>query len=128
VGHEPKQKVLSLALANQPAFRAKHAASIYYRGRLLATGTNKKKTHPMMQRFCKHPEAVWLHAEIDCIVKVVNHYGTEILRDCELYVARVTKDGAMANSQPCEGCQRAIDAFLISRVYYTTKEGWNVQN
>jgi len=77
-----------------------------------------------MQRFCKHPEAVWLHAEIDCIVKVVNRYGTEALKDSELYVARVLKDGSLANSQPCEGCQRAIEAFQIKRVFYTTTKGW----
>ena len=125
MARDPKQKVLELASKSDRVFRSKHAAAVYYKGRLLATGTNKKKTHPMMSRFCKHPEAVWLHAEIDCIVKVINYYGTDILKSCQLYVARVCLDGSLANSQPCEGCQKAIEAFGIPTVHFTTRRGWN---
>jgi deoxycytidylate deaminase len=122
---EPKERVLRLAFASQPVFRAKHAAALVYKGRVLATGVNKEKTHPLAGRFCKHPEAVWLHAELDCIVKVIHRHGAAVLSDCELYVARVLKDGSLAASCPCTGCQRAIEAFGIRKVSYTTKDGWN---
>jgi tRNA(Arg) A34 adenosine deaminase TadA len=117
-------RIINLARKTPLVFQAKHAAGLYYKGKLLSTGVNKKKTHPLMAKFSKHPEAVYLHAEIDCIVKCINRYGTEILKECELYVARSYQDGTTAGSRPCEGCSRAIRAFGIPRTYYTTQEGW----
>ena len=121
----PKEFTVALAVGTPPVFRSKHAALLTIKSRVLATGVNQYKTHPMMARYCKHPEAVSLHAEIDCLTKALRRYGTELVRHSSLYVARVTKDGSLANSQPCVGCQRAIDAFQVKTVYYTTKEGWN---
>ena len=122
-----KIKTVALAIATPPVYRSKHAAALYYKGRLLATGVNQYKTHPMMKRYCKHPEAVELHAEIDCITRAIRRYGTTVLKHSTLYVARVCKDGSLSNSKPCVGCQKAIEAFSIPTVYYTTKDGWNAE-
>ena len=118
------ERAVSLATAGKPVFKAKHAAVLTYKGKILATGRNQYKTHPMMGRFNKHPEAVNLHAEIDCITRAIRLYGTSILKHSELYVARVLASGELGNSKPCLGCQKAIEAFSIPVVYWTTKEGW----
>jgi tRNA(Arg) A34 adenosine deaminase TadA len=118
------EQIINLSKKTEPVFRSKHAAGLYYKTRLLATGVNRLKTHPMMLRYSKHPDCVNLHAEIDCIVKVINRYGTSILKECTLYVARTYQSGATANSKPCDGCTRAIRAFGIPKTFYTTKEGW----
>ena len=117
---------IKLATETPAVFRSKHAAVLSYKGKVLATGVNKLKTHPLMLRYNKHPDCRNLHAEIDCIIRAINLYGTELLRECTLYVARTRKDGTTASSKPCEGCARAIKAFGIKRTYYTTKEGWTI--
>jgi len=121
---EAKLKVIQLANKTPPVYRSKHAAALYYGRRLLSTGVNRYKTHPMMLAYSKHPDCVNLHAEIDCLVRAINRYGTEILKESILYVARTCQDGTAASSKPCEGCERAIRAFGIKTTHYTTKEGW----
>lgn len=121
-----KERAVTLALETPRVFRSKHAALLCYKGRVLSIGVNRYKTHPMMKRFSRHPDAVNLHAEIDCIVKAINRYGTEILKSSQLYVARVLDNGTLRSSCPCSGCRKAIEAFEISKVYYTVEGGWNV--
>ncbi len=41
----------------------------------------------------------------------------------EVYVARVTRDGLWAMSRPCEGCEAALRARRVRRVYYTIGPG-----
>jgi tRNA(Arg) A34 adenosine deaminase TadA len=41
----------------------------------------------------------------------------------DVYVARVTRDGSWAMSRPCEGCQSALRARRVRRVYYTIGPG-----
>lgn len=98
---------------------SRHACAITYKNRILCIGTSKKKTHPLQEKFKSRKERVYLHAEIDAIVKCINLHGTEILKDCEMHVLRVTGGGNIGFSKPCPGCQKAIDAFNIKKVYHT---------
>jgi deoxycytidylate deaminase len=86
---------------------------------MLAIGTAKYKTHPIMTRFATNPEQVYLHAEVDAIIRTVNRYGPDVLRNSDLYVLRLTKGGSVALSKPCEVCQRAINEFGIKQVYWS---------
>jgi len=38
---------------------------------------------------------------------------------CEMYVARVLRDGTWALAKPCRHCQRLIRSKGVKRVYYT---------
>jgi len=98
---------------------SRHAACVVHRDRMLAIGTAKYKTHPIMTRFATNPEQVYLHAEVDAIIRAANRYSVDVVRDSDLYVLRLTKGGAVALSKPCEVCQRAIDAFGIKQVYWS---------
>ncbi len=42
---------------------------------------------------------------------------------CVLYVARVTRTGAIGLAKPCDYCQGLIEASGVKRVVYTTDEG-----
>jgi len=97
----------------------KHASCICHKGRVLALETNQKKSHTIQKRFSTSEKKVWLHSEIACIIRVVNLYGVEILKDCELYNIRLTKALKVGNSKPCDGCAKAIEAFGIGKVFYT---------
>lgn len=99
---------------------SRHAAAIVYKKRILAIGHNSKiKTHPIEFKFQRHPGADFLHAEKDAIIRAMNRFGDEILRECSLYVLRVLKNGEIAGSKPCESCQEFIKAVKIKNVYWT---------
>lgn len=96
-----------------------HAAAIVHKGRILAIGLNRKKTHPLMARYNERPGQVFLHAEVDAIVRTINRYGDEILKESSLYVLRTTKGGVVAGSKPCSGCQSHIEHFGIPEVFWS---------
>jgi len=97
----------------------RHAAAIIYKKKVLAIGNNKLKTHPIMLDYQTDKTKIYLHAEIDAIVKTINAHGSNILKRCDLYVMRLTGGGNVGLSKPCKGCQKAIVAFGIKRVFWT---------
>ena len=118
------ENIFNLLLANAETVTDdlkshRHAALLTYKGKVLSVGKNQRKTHPMMLKYQTNEKKVYLHAEIDAIIKTINAHGTDILRRCELYVLRVTGGGNIGHSKPCPGCQKAIDAFEIKKVYWT---------
>jgi deoxycytidylate deaminase len=61
----------------------------------------------------------FLHAEVDAIIKAINQWGQD-LSGTQLFVLRVTsKGGNVANSKPCAGCQKYIEASGISEIFWT---------
>ena len=107
------------ALATKPVRNSKHAAAICYKGQIITLGTCQKKTHPMMMKYQDRPERIYLHAEIDAIIKFINMYGTKPLKKCSLVVVRVNNEGELMPSKPCKGCQKAIKAFKIKEVIWS---------
>jgi deoxycytidylate deaminase len=97
----------------------KHAAAIVYRKQILSLGRNQLKTHPIMLKYQSDETKIYLHAEVDAIVRAINTYGTAILKRCDLYVIRLTGGGNIGMSKPCRGCQKAIAAFGIKGVYWS---------
>ena len=98
---------------------SKHACAITYKNRIIAIGVNKLKTHPIMLIYGKNKNAIFLHAEMDAIVKVINSHGPDILKSCALHVMRLPQGNVLGGSKPCVGCQRALDAFMLKEVYYS---------
>jgi len=90
--------------------------------KIISFGQNQQKSHPLQSKFSKNPEAIYLHAEIDAIKNALKEIDSSLLEKSTLYVARTKKDGSEGISKPCKGCRRAIEAFGISRVVYTTEE------
>jgi len=116
-----------LAINNNNApNRAKHAASIVIRNEIISIGENSGKTHPLQKRFSKNGEAIFKHAEVDCIINALRHVEPEDLEKATLYVYRVkklTKDHKYWSdglSEPCPGCKQAIDHFKIKKIVYST--------
>jgi tRNA(Arg) A34 adenosine deaminase TadA len=95
---------------------SRHAAAIVHNGKILSIGHNRRKTHPLMLKFQHKPYKIFLHAEIDAIVKIKDK---TLLKECQLYVARRSKGNNILNSEPCETCKKAIRFFGIKQVYWT---------
>jgi deoxycytidylate deaminase len=109
----------------EPVARQRMAAAVVLKNHVISVGINKRKTHPVQQKYSKHKEAIWLHAEIDAIIGALRHISPEELSQCTMYVARVKRPDDNPNvfveglAKPCEGCQHALEQFGIKKVYYT---------
>ena len=120
-----------VAMASEPVFRQRLAALLVYKNEVISIGINKTKSHPFQRKVAKHDDAIYLHAEVDCIKNALRQYDEEIIAKSTLYVLRMKrpendlKTFMRGLSKPCEGCQRAIAAFGIKTVYYTTDEGFD---
>lgn len=102
--------------------RARVAACIVYRGRLVSMGFNTYKTHPLAKKYGHNEHAIYSHAELSAIRNSLRYIGVDDLRYCSLYVGRAKIiDGKWQPglAKPCVGCQRAIAEFGICNVHYT---------
>lgn len=127
--HRKQLDSLAAEAAKLPPVKASRvAASVVYKGRVVAVGVNSKRSDPLQKRFSKNEHAIYLHAEIAAIKVALRHLSLDELKKSTLYVCRVTFDNEdrtpkWALSKPCEGCHRAIVEFQISEVVYTIDGG-----
>jgi len=99
---------------------SQHAAVVVYKKKkIIAVGWNKRKSHPLCVEYQPNPQRIYLHAEMDAIIKTINRHGPDMLPDCKLVVLRLTKGGRIAESKPCEGCMSLINAMNVGEVEWT---------
>lgn len=106
-------------------------AEIWRRGKLISTGYNSMKSHPLQKRYARHYSAIHMHAEIDAVRRALHDVEPHQLTKCTLYVARikrVSRKGPFvrALAKPCCGCMGMILAYDFKEVYWTTDYGDNV--
>lgn len=92
----------------------KHGAVIVKGGRVLATGINKERNHPMKVSSEHIKTHCSVHAEIDALKKVDDARGATI------YVARVNRKGQERNSRPCSYCYEDLKSSGIKKIIYTS--------
>jgi deoxycytidylate deaminase len=120
-----------MALALEPVARQRVAALLVYKNEVISVGYNKKKSHPFQRQFAKHEEAIFLHAEVDCIKNALKSSDEAVISKSTMYVLRVKhpennhRKFVRGMSKPCAGCQRAIAQFDIKNVFYTTDDGFD---
>lgn len=98
---------------------SRHAAGLVFKGQLICIGVAQRKTHPMMKLYSGSESKISIHAEIDAILKGIRTLG-EDLSACSLYVLRISRGNNISMSKPCPICQKAIDAFGIKDVHWST--------
>lgn len=120
-----------MAISNQYTLnRAKLAACLVIRNEIISVGFNSYKTHPLQKKFAKNIEAIFKHAEVDCIINALRHVEQEELAKATLYVYRVkklTKDNNFWSdgyAEPCIGCKSAIEYFKIKKAVFSTEEDY----
>lgn len=94
----------------------KHGSVIVKGGRVISTGINKERSHPMIVSAEHIKDHCSVHAEVDAIKKAKNVSGATI------YVARVNKRGEHRESRPCKSCYETIKNSKIKKIVYTTSE------
>lgn len=107
------------ALKADSVGNSRHSTAIVHKGKILSIGLNRRKTHPLQKLFSDRPERLYIHSEIDAITKIKNK---TILKECDVYVLRLTKGGHIGNSKPCEGCKKALTYYGIQGIYWTEDE------
>lgn len=114
------QYLTKLALDNEGTKgRFRLAAGIVHKKSLIATGVNSYKSHPLMLQFGKNSDSIFLHAEVDAIKNALRLLSVGQLKDCDMYVVRVKRDGSYGLAKPCEGCRNALALYGLKNVYYT---------
>lgn len=84
-------------------------------GNLISAGYNKNHSHPRSNSYDN-----MIHAELSALIAA--GWGGSTL-DGDLYVARVTKGGAIGTSKPCSDCMDLILEACISSVTYLDENG-----
>jgi tRNA(Arg) A34 adenosine deaminase TadA len=115
-------EAVKLAKENEVEGLPRMAAIISKRKRILGTGFNKRKTHPMMHRFTDNHLRVEVHAEIAAIINALRTCKEEDLKGAEIFIARVLKNGERGIAKPCTICQKALDTYGITAIHYTEYE------
>ncbi len=88
--------------------RGKHGACVVLRGKVIAVGHNRKFINGPDKR-----RVLSLHAEMDAMRKC----SPKDLRKAQLYVVRKN----FGNSKPCKACQKAINRFGVTKIFYSEK-------
>lgn len=101
-------------LAKKSKAKKKHGAIIVRANRVLGSGYNKDKNHPMSISREHIKDHASIHAEVDAIKDA----GWNV-RGATLYVARINNLGYDRNSKPCPRCTVIIEEAEIKKVIYT---------
>lgn len=131
--HESILDTLKLmASDNDTDVRAKLAACVVYKGKIVSFGYNRRKSHPFQIMYGKNKDSIFLHAEVDAIYKATKRLSSYELTKSSLYVARVKFESNVSKklvggmARPCIGCARCIANFDLKRVVYTTEQGYDM--
>lgn len=108
-----------LARSNPITDLPRMAAIIFNKKRIIATGFNSRKTHPLAFRFSESHLKICTHAEIQAIINALRHHKEEELIGMEIAIARVLKNGSVAVAKPCKNCQTALANYGIKSVHWT---------
>jgi deoxycytidylate deaminase len=103
---------LRLAAASyHPKFKV--GALIVHKNRIVASGNNSLRTHPISLKWKSRSLA--LCAEMDAILQAQKDDSWEP-RKATIYVARVGRDGEPKISFPCDGCTAALMHVGIKKI------------
>ena len=104
-----------------------------YKGKVISTGVNSRKSHPMQMKYDKYrhfrddrtpPHT--LHAEIDCLNRIdPTKYDMSKVR---LYIYRPRKCSPTGISRPCPACMKRIKDLGIKVINYSTDAGYATEH
>lgn len=98
--------------------RNTHGAVVVKGGRVVGTGYNRNRNHPMIVS----PEHIKTECSTHAEESAIRDAGYDV-KNAIIYVARVNKHGEDRDSKPCPRCLSLIKESGIKRVIYTTQAG-----
>lgn len=106
--------------------RHKVGAVVVMKHRIISSGCNNMKTHPLQKQYNKYRFAEdsvhTCHAELVALLPLIND-GVD-LSDASIFVHRSHKNGTLARARPCKSCMELIKDCGIRRIFYTTEDGY----
>jgi len=112
---------LAIEVAKSSPSKKLVGAILLNKNRVVTTATNlERKSHPLQAKFAERvglKEKIFLHAEIAALVKCREECDTII-------VARVNNQNKLRNSRPCPICSLALKQAGVSKVHYSTNDGF----
>ena len=114
-------EALQLARAGGRVGGARLGAVLVISNRVVSMGQNIYKSHPLQKRFARRPDAIFQHAEINCLVNFLRSNDQSELTKATLYVGRVFGEEMefVGEAKPCPGCSKAIHHYGIKKVVHT---------
>lgn len=112
---------MALKQCQHSKFRFRLGAVITKGGRVLGTGHNITNSYSPLN---PHPFKDSIHAEVKAILSVLKRGNPNSLKGASLYVARYSSTGPRL-ARPCSFCMAFAQEVGISKVIYTTNEGYN---
>ena len=116
------------SIANLSDYHKIHMGCVaVYQGNIIGIGCNCNKTHPIQKKYNRyriHKNSLLpkLHAEINCLNQI-RHLDINFSK-VKLYIYRIRRDQDFGLSRPCPSCMAAIKDLGISKIYYTTNDGY----
>jgi tRNA(Arg) A34 adenosine deaminase TadA len=112
---------LAVEVAKSSPSKKKVGAILLNKNKVIVSATNlETKSHPLQAKFANRvglDPKIYLHAEIAALVKCRDECDT-------IVVARVNPQNKLRNSKPCPICSLALKESGISKIYYTTNDGF----
>lgn len=112
---------LAIETAKSSPSKKQVGAILLNKNKVIITATNlETKSHPIQAKFAERvglKEKIYLHAEISALVKCKEEVDT-------IVVARVNPQGKIRMAKPCPICQLALNEAGISKIHYTTNDGF----
>lgn len=106
--------------------RHKVGAVVVLKHRIISSGCNNTKTHPLQKQYNKYRFAEdgvhTCHAELVALLPLIKD-GID-LTDASVYVYREHKNGTPGCARPCKSCMELIKDVGIKRIFYTTEDGY----
>lgn len=87
-------------------------AVLFKNRKLLKTGRNSFKTHPLLKEYSPYAHR---HAETDAIIR----YGLDNCIGLSILVVRIKKDGSLGLAKPCNVCLALSREAGIHKIYYS---------
>ena len=113
---------LSFSLMDKPVGKNKHFSYLLQRSNILSIGFNNcTQTHPLIKKYSKHEEIIYVHSELDAIRRFPR--SPSILSKCTLVNVRLNKKGEILLSRPCKICRHIVQSFGIRKVIWTNNKG-----
>ena len=112
---------LAIETAKSSPSKKKVGAVLLNKNKVVVTATNlETKSHPVQAKFAERVglhQKIYLHAEIAALVKCREECDT-------IVVARVNPQNKLRMARPCPICELALHEAGISKVHYTTNQGF----
>lgn len=118
------EKLFDIAQHVEPVNQARLASAIVFKKDIVSFGFNSWKTHTKQKKYADHPEKIYIHAEIDAIIKASRHLTEYEFRKSSIYIVRAKylyKGGPMCYglAKPCAGCMNGIVDMKIKNIFYS---------